>query len=242
LGETISRKALEGVDYLIHAAHDFEVKGDQCVKTNYEGSLPLLKMCRESGIPVSLVSTTSAFDGVDTGYGRAKLLLEGEVLESGGRVHRAGLIIGTAGGGIVGQLMNQLQALPIIPIVGPNATFYVTDEETFLTDLLTSPDTHQSGRAFLAASRKPETMRVIISGLLEVLAIDKKTFGVAPRGVYYMSKIAELIGVPFPFRSESVRYLMRQVSDGEINRLSSTSLEYPDFKEIILRISQTPPR
>ena len=38
-GMPISHKALDGVDYLVHAAHDFGTKGDNSVRTNYEGSL-----------------------------------------------------------------------------------------------------------------------------------------------------------------------------------------------------------
>jgi hypothetical protein len=140
------------------------------------------------------------------------------------------------GGGIFEKLLLQLRSLPVVPVVGPNARFYVSDEETLLDDLLLEPSNHQSGEVFLGASREPETMKSIVLSLLETLEIRKRSFGIDPSIVYYLSKIAETIKVPFPFRSESVRYLMRQISTEEIEGLSTSTLQYPNLHTLMLQL------
>lgn len=233
LGKEFSSRILDGVDFLIHAAHDFSVQGLECVSVNYEGSLPLLDACRIKDIPVHLVSSTSAFQGVDTGYGKSKLLLESRVLEQGGRVFRAGLIFGTPAGGIVSQIFRQIRTLPVVPIVGPKAPFYITDENTLLQELVYFSGKDSSGSVILSACREPKTLEEIVSDIMTNLGVRKPTIHIWPGLIYGLSKMMETIRVPFPFRTESVRYLLHPMPSTELELLEESSFHYANLDEIL---------
>lgn len=117
LGEPVSPAALEGVDALIHAAHDFRAFGwDEMRRVNVDGAAALFDAARAAGVKrLVAVSSVSAYAGCRSEYGRAKLLLESAAAERGGVSVRPGLVYGGGRGGMFATL-EKLCRLPVLPV------------------------------------------------------------------------------------------------------------------------------
>jgi len=118
LGEPVDPAALRGVDALIHAAHDFGVRGEtEMRRVNIEGSEALLRAAEAAGVRrVVFVSSVSAFEGCLSLYGRAKLEIEAATAARGGLSVRPGLLYDLSGRGMFGAL-SRLSRLPVLPLI-----------------------------------------------------------------------------------------------------------------------------
>ena len=235
LGGKVSDGDLSGVTHIIHAAHDFGPRSESAIEVNFTGSLPLLNTASKLKIPVTLVSTLSAFEGVTTGYGRSKLLLEERVLANQGRVCRAGLIIGDRSGGIIGSVLQAVSSRSLVPVVGASTPMYISDEQTLVREVLLDPFTHRSDIPILAAFGEPYVFWEIVERLREVEnpAQSVRFLHINPRVAYSIFRFAEVVGLNLPFRSESVKALFHYVSPNEIQRLTKPVNTFKSLDEVV---------
>lgn len=106
--------ALEGVDTLVHGAHDFHSRA-----LNVEGSTRLFHAAKRCGVRrVLFLSSLSAFDGCRSGYGRDKLAIEAVAASLGGVSARLGFVFDETGRGLSGSLRKVASRLPVIPVPG----------------------------------------------------------------------------------------------------------------------------
>ncbi|MBI5245725.1 MAG: NAD-dependent epimerase/dehydratase family protein [Elusimicrobia bacterium] len=118
LGEPVDPAALSGVDALIHAAHDFSVRGwPEMRRVNVEGSEALLRAAEAAGVRrVVFVSSISAYEGCLSLYGRAKLEIEVSTAARGGISVRPGLLYDRSGRGMFGAL-TRLSRRTFLPLI-----------------------------------------------------------------------------------------------------------------------------
>src|ERR1700734_2525745 len=92
-----SPRTLGGADVLVHTAYDFShTRWSDIARVNIDGSRRLLEAARDAEIDrIVYVSTTAAFPGARSMYGRAKLEIEQIALDLGAVVIRCGLVWGT---------------------------------------------------------------------------------------------------------------------------------------------------
>ncbi len=117
LGEEVQPAALAGVDALVHVAYDFApTRWREIWAVNVEGSRRLLAAARTAGVQrIVVMSTTAAFPGSSSRYGRAKLEIELAALEAGAAAIRPGLVWGPQGAAMFGALQRALARLPVVP-------------------------------------------------------------------------------------------------------------------------------
>ena len=127
LGEVMAPEAFNNVTTLIHCAYDMKaVTWEEIYKKNICGSRLLFRQAVDCGVKkIILISTISAFEQTKSLYGKAKLLIEEEVLNIGGVVVRPGLVYGDRLDGMVGKLNALLIKFTLIPIVGRNQIMYL---------------------------------------------------------------------------------------------------------------------
>jgi nucleoside-diphosphate-sugar epimerase len=199
------------VKALVHCAYDFSVRGWERIRdVNVEGSRRLFETARADGIErIVFISSTAAFQGCRSRYGRAKLETERIAATYGAFIVRPGLVCGESPGGMVGTLVKVLRRSPIVPLIGSGRTLLHTVHEDDLCALIvrlleTPPPFPPPGIAITAASEDAVEFRE----LLRKIAIHEgRTVLWAPlpwRLVWVAVKALELAHVPSGLRSDSV--------------------------------------
>lgn len=120
LGMPLAPGLLDGVDTLIHCAHDFSsprwVDNRSC---NILGSEALFDVAHRTGVKrLIFISSMAAFEGCKSIYGRAKLAVEEAVTARGGISVRPGFIFSENSGGLAATVERAARALPILPMLG----------------------------------------------------------------------------------------------------------------------------
>jgi len=117
LGEEAPSKLFDGVDCVIHCAHDFS---SDAFERNVEGTKQIFLAAKSAGVPDQVfISSYSATPRSKTRYGQAKFILETFFLENGGTVLKPGLVLGA--GGLGGRLLKTMRNSWIFPMPGGSA-------------------------------------------------------------------------------------------------------------------------
>lgn len=231
LGAPLAPAVLDGLVAVVHAAHDFGAAPDEVAARNVAGSRPLLEAARARGVRVVLVSSLSAFDGCRSSYGQAKLALEREVRAAGGRVFRAGVVHGDGAGGIVGSLRASVGRLPVTPVFAPHSTTYVSEADALgrlAVHLATADTALGSAAPVLAAADRAITFLALVRALAGE-GRRVRTVRVPVSGGLLALRTAERLGVPVPFRSDSLVALAHPIPADQVARLERSPIAFPDM-------------
>jgi nucleoside-diphosphate-sugar epimerase len=119
LPEEIDRAALEGVDILVHCAYMTRFTNlAEARRVNEEGTKSILEGARAARVRhFVFVSSTGAYSGALSYYGRSKYLLEGIMDPERDLVIRPGLILAREGG-LFQRIVSLVQRFPVVPILG----------------------------------------------------------------------------------------------------------------------------
>ncbi|MEP6671446.1 MAG: NAD(P)-dependent oxidoreductase [Chthoniobacter sp.] len=208
LGDDPQRLPWGEVDALVHCAYDFRAKNwRQIHEVNVDGSVALLRAARERGVKrVVFISSLSSFPGCRSLYGRAKLEVEEAALELGCTVVRPGLVWSDTTGSLMRALENAARGR-FVPLIGDGSypQYLIFDDDlAVLVFALCQPEAPVIGRAVSAAHPQKHSLR----GLLQLLASkqgNQPTFVPIPwRLMYAGLKTLETLGLPAPFRSDSL--------------------------------------
>jgi uncharacterized protein YbjT (DUF2867 family) len=111
---TASDSLLEGVEGIVHLAHDFSAAGE---RRTILGTRTLMRLAIKRGIRSQIfVSSLSAVESAVSTYGKVKWELEREFLSQGLTVLRPGLVVGH--GGLFGRIAGFVRRWPIVPAIG----------------------------------------------------------------------------------------------------------------------------
>jgi nucleoside-diphosphate-sugar epimerase len=112
LGDEVPTRLFEGIDYVIHCAHDFS---PGALERNVEGTRRVFRAAESAGVPLqAFISSYSAAPSSETEYGKAKFELERFFAENAGAVLKPGLVLGP--GGLGGRMLNAMRKSWIFPI------------------------------------------------------------------------------------------------------------------------------
>jgi nucleoside-diphosphate-sugar epimerase len=212
LDENNEKISLQKIDTLIHCAYDFKPTDYASIhKINFSGTIKLFEQAQIDGVKnIIFISTTSAFDGTISNYGRVKYEIENYVRSIGGVVVRAGLIFSKNAGGIVGALNNFVKKFPFAPLIGKgDQRFYPChlDDLCSLLNYLVSYDDFKSNLPIIAASEHTITFREIIL----MIAQSQNKHVIMIRMPYVALFVglffAELLKINVGLRSDSLRYM-----------------------------------
>jgi nucleoside-diphosphate-sugar epimerase len=208
LGAAAERLPWEGVDALVHCAYDFGPKEWAKIRrVNVDGSIALLRAAREHGVKrVVFISSLSSFPGCRSRYGKAKLEIEGAALELGCAVVRPGLVWSQNPGSMLAALERSVRSRAV-PLIGDGSypQYLVSDEDLAeLIFALCEVDAPTVVRAISAAHPQKHSLRSLLEGFARAQNRHPLFVPVPWPLIYVGLKTLEMLGLPVPFRSDSL--------------------------------------
>ncbi len=232
LGQTLdpSLFSKRGIKTLIHSAYAFSAATwEEIDRINVEGSRALIRAAQAGGVErIILISTLSAFEGCLSLYGKAKLLIEKDVLTAGGCVVRSGLVFGDSPGGMLGRILSQAKSGAWVPVLHHPAPLYLTHEADlceWVYRLATSSWPPQR-RLFIAAGQKPWTLRQIVHELTGAPKPPVHTIPVPWILAWAGLRALEGVGIHLTFKSDSILSLVKKNPDIEREELRPPDLVF----------------
>jgi nucleoside-diphosphate-sugar epimerase len=209
LGEEVPPTALAGVDALVHVAYDFApTRWREIWAVNVEGSRRLLAAAHAAGVQrIVTMSTTAAFPGCSSLYGRAKLEIELAALEAGAAAIRPGLVWGPQGAAMFGALQGALARLPIVPQPVPRElvlNLVHEDDLAALVQGILERWPAGSGRLYVAASARTLAFSELLRSLTPRAGRRPLVVRLPWRAVWAGLRTLEALGVPPPFSSDNL--------------------------------------
>ena len=214
-GAEIPPEVLAGADALVHCAYDFQpLHWEEIQTVNVDGTRKLLQAARAAGVGrIVCLSSTSAYDGCRSLYGKAKLAIERIALDSGALVIRPGLVYGSAPAGMFGKLVAQVRQSSVIPLAGDGSQIqslvHQEDLAAFIEKFIAGK-IKMAPRVLTAAHERPWPFRELLSEIARGLDKKVKFVQLPWRLVWAGLKTAEACGLRLNFRSDSLVSLMYQ--------------------------------
>ncbi len=221
---------------LVHCAYDFKPVGRaEIQRVNVDGSRKLLAAAMAGGVErIAVISTISAFEGCRSDYGRAKLQIEAAAFAAGALVVRSGLVWADgppSGGGMFGSLARSVKA-GLVPLVGggayPQYLIHVQDLWELLRRFCDG-ECQSPAKPVVAAASKPWPMRDLLAELARRQGRHPRFVSVPWQPVWAGLRLAEIVHVPVPYRSDSVVSLVYQDPKPDFESLRALGIIPRDF-------------
>jgi len=222
---------------LVHCAYDFKpVTPAEIHRVNVEGSRKLVAAASAGGVErIAVLSTISAFEGCRSVYGRAKLEIEAAGVAAGALVVRAGLVWadGPPTGGMFGSLARSVNAR-FVPLVdgGVHPQYLVHEQDLWeLLRRFCDGELENPGRPVVAAATRPWPMRDLLVELARRQGGHPRFVPVPWQPVWAGLRLAEIVHLPVPYRSDSVVSLVYQDPKPDFDSLKALGVAARDFAE-----------
>jgi nucleoside-diphosphate-sugar epimerase len=238
LGEDLSPDVFSSrqISALVHCAYDFHlVKPSEIRRVNVDGSGKLFASAKAGGVErIAVMSSISAFEGVTSMYGRAKLEVEAAAIAVGALVVRAGLVYGdgpTTAGGMFGSLARSVQR-GVVPLIdgGIHPQYLIHEEDLWrLLKGFLEGEIRNPGKPVVAAASRPWPLRDLLAELARRQGLHPRFVAVPWVPVWAGLRLAEVVHLPVPFRSDSVISLVRQDRNPDFRSLAAAGITARDF-------------
>jgi nucleoside-diphosphate-sugar epimerase len=238
LGEDLAPEVFRDrqISSLVHCAYDFRpVKPAEIHRVNVEGSRKLLTSAKAGGVErIAVMSSISAFEGCTSTYGRAKLEIEALAISIGALVVRAGLVYGdgpATAGGMFGSLAASVQR-GVVPLIdgGTHPQYLIHEEDLWhLLEKFFAGELRDPGRPVVAASSRAWPLRDLLAELARRQGRHPRFVSVPWAPVWAGLRLAELVHIPIPYRSDSVVSLVRQDRNPDFDSLAAVGISARDF-------------
>lgn len=201
---------LNNVDVLIHAAYDFAPRHWlEIIDANVDPSVALFHAASAANVEnLIFISSMSSFDGCRSHYGKAKLMIEKEVLHLGGIVIRPGLVWGERSGGVMAALERAVTIRPVVPFPsgGANALQFLIHQADLSEALIAFTEQPQPSHRTVQSLANPTPLT--LHSVLRVLTRRKQSTGTLLPTPWQLVmaglRAAEMLNIHTPFRSDSL--------------------------------------
>jgi nucleoside-diphosphate-sugar epimerase len=221
---------------LIHCAYDFKpIARAEIQRVNVEGTRKLLAAATAGGVDrIAVLSSISAFEGSRSVYGQAKLEIEAAAAAAGALVVRSGLVWADgppSGGGMFGSLARSAGA-SVVPLIdgGSHPQYLIHEQDLFeLLRIYCAHELQNPGKPVVAASPRPWAMRELLAELARRQGRRPRFLPVPWQPVWAGLRLAELVHLPVPYRSDSVVSLVYQDRQPDFESLTALGVIPRDF-------------
>lgn len=231
LGKSNDYSRLCDVDVLIHCAYDFSALDYQQIKNiNYYGSLDLFEQAKKQGVKkIIYLSSTSAFAGAVSHYGRIKYEIELAVQAMGVISVRPGLVFNKQAGGIIRAIKKLVNKIKCIPIIGNGRQIFFPCHVEDLSALIAYLIEHEvalQSQPIIAASEKTITFAELIKTLAHSQHKNVVLIPVPYAWIFFGLRLAELLKLRLGLRSDSLKYMKYYNKHPDFLSLHSTGIKF----------------
>jgi hypothetical protein len=214
LGDQVLPQDLAEFDFLVHCAHDFNLRNVSIFEVNFIGSIPLLQSASARKVQILFISSLAAHAKTKSWYGFTKLCLENSVRELGGCSVRLGVLPLDLNGNRFARLGKGAGKLNFVFCPGDRKTFfYSTKVESFKKFIIAFISRNLTAeKTYKIAEDDPLTYRELFS--------NRKLLYLNIRVVQPFLKILEII-TNRNLNSDSLQSLKRQISREEFISLET---------------------
>ena len=211
---------------LIHAAWDLQRRRPADIqRINVNGSFALLDAAHAAGVQnVIFISSSSAFDGCQSSYGKGKLQVEQYVLAAGGLVVRPGMVFGDARRGTFG-ILTRLARMPLLPVFdgGFQPLWFVHREDLAeVVALVAGCEWRCLPSPIITVSAdQPITFREVLKTLGLAQGKQVAVFPVPSRLALGLLRFAELLKIKLPLNSDGLVGLLESNPKPDFQTLRS---------------------
>lgn len=217
LGETDPRGLpWEGADVLVHAAHDFKAATEEENRSrNIIPTVRLFEAAAAAQVPhLVLISSMSAYPNCGSLYGNAKLETERGFVSINPLIIRPGLVWGGETGGVMGSLEKLVRHLPLVPYVTGKGSLkqFLVHGVDLAEIILRLIHAHPSPAApVLTSAFYPQSVPLhdILREIARRHSLSRSYLPVPWPLAMLGLKSLETLGIPLPFRSDSLKGLVR---------------------------------
>jgi nucleoside-diphosphate-sugar epimerase len=238
LGDNVSPEVFRSrqISALVHCAYDFgPVKPAEIHRVNVEGSRKVFAAAKDGGVErIAVISSISAFEGATSAYGRAKLEIEAAALSVGALVVRSGLVYGdgpATAGGMFGSLAKSVRR-GVVPLIdgGKHPQYLIHEVDLWrLLEGFFGGEVSNPGKPVVAAASKAWPLRDLLAELARRQGRHPRFVAVPWMPVWAGLRLAEMVRLPVPFRSDSVISLVRQDPSPDFESLAAAGITARDF-------------
>jgi nucleoside-diphosphate-sugar epimerase len=208
LGDDPDLLPWDGVDAIVHAAYDFtNQKWEDIRRCNVDAAIALLRAAHDNGVKgIIHISSSSAFPECLSLYGKAKMIVEDEVLALGGTVIRPGLVWGDNATGMMGALEKAVRLFPVIPYPNGEAGLnqYLVHAEDLGSCVVNAIVSGGAPGIRLIAHPQPIAFPDILTAITRRRGVRRLLIPVPWQWVMLSMRAAEACGIRLPFRCDSL--------------------------------------
>jgi nucleoside-diphosphate-sugar epimerase len=198
------------IDTLIHAAYDFTAHTwDEILEKNVNPAIELFKAAKQAKVRnLIFISSMSSFEGCLSNYGKAKLMVEQEVLALGAVVIRPGLVWGDHSGGVMGTLEKLVAQFLIVPYLtgSKNLHQYLIHEMDLAAAIVAIAENLPTKAGTLQTITHPEptSLLTILNSIAERAKKSRLYLPIPWQFAMAGLRSIEALGLPPLFRSDSL--------------------------------------
>jgi len=226
------------LDALIHSAWDLTlVSVGDVWGVNVSGSQHLLGNAADAGVRrIIFISSMSAYEGTRQLYGQAKLACERTASSLGGVSTRLGLVYGPGWGGMAGAL-RKLTNLPVTPIIGARSYQFTVHEADMAAAMVRIAESDMPLPEPLGlANPEPVPFRWLMKEIAASQGRKLRAVAVTWQPVSAFLRVAEVLHVALPFRSDSILGLVHPAAEVPgAKRLKELGIEFRSFGQSCLQ-------
>lgn len=233
-GVSVDPKIFNGIDVIIHAAHDFK-RGSYYLNVNNTKKVAIAALMGgvRQQIFISSYSTGSFYN---TEYSKTKMTLEVFFKSIDGVVVRPGLIIGS--GGMFHKLSKMVKILPIVPLLdegeGDLAMVSIYDlVETIKKMIVVS----SSSGAYNLFDPKLISLRDLVDEIQFKKMRKKPTVSISSEKLIIILRAIEKLGIQLPITTENIKSLCDGRLNNHMSHLGNFIVGMPTTKEAIRAFS-----
>jgi len=224
LPDVVDDGALAGADVLVHCAYATRTTDlAEARRVNEDGTRRLLEAARRAGVGhVVFISTLVAAPDAPSYYARSKHALEQLLDANRDLAVRPGLILAREGHGLFQQMRDAMRRAHVLPLFdGGRQAVQTVHVDDVCEAIVQALERGLTGRVSVA---EPEalSLAVFLRTMADRLGVRCLFVPLPFRPVLAAVRVLEVLRLPFPLRSESLRGLqaLRHVPvDGDLERL-----------------------
>jgi len=226
-GEPVPGGLFEGVEVVVHAAHDLAAGGGP---RTVAGTIAIAEAAGAAGVGHQvLISSYSAHAGAVTAYGRAKADLEAWFLPHGYAVVRPGLVVGR--GGMFGRMAELVRRQSVVPVVYPRGRVVVVAERDCLACLAHAVE-HRGADLIGAWLERRTSMRELLAATRRALGARTLLVPVPWHLALAGAWGAERFGIGSPLGVDTLRAMRanaRSLERGHLARIVTQPLQLEEM-------------